>query len=69
LAVCAALYLYSSRYALIWFTILLGGLVLGSVVGYGVFAWKPTIVQLALMVAMIAEASYGWSIRGDCLDD
>jgi hypothetical protein len=69
LAACVALYLYSQHYALLFFTALLGGLVLGSLVGYGVFAWTPTVAQLSLTLAMIAEAAYGWTIQNDYLDD
>ncbi|MEN6451303.1 MAG: hypothetical protein ABFC96_12500 [Thermoguttaceae bacterium] len=65
LVACAALYLYSPHYALIYFSALLGSLILGSVIGYGVFAWKPTAMQLALTVAMIAETCYGWSVQSD----
>jgi hypothetical protein len=54
---------------LIYFTAVLGGLLLGSLVGYGVFAWKPTLMQVLLTLAMIAEASYGWSIQDYYLED
>ena len=69
LVACVALYLYSQRYALIFFTALLGGLLLGSLVGYAVFAWKPTLSQVLLTLAMMAEAAYGWSIQSYYLDD
>jgi hypothetical protein len=69
LALCGGMYLYSQRYALIFLTVLLGGLVLGTLVGCGVFAWKPTVSQFALIAAMFVEMSYGWSIREDYLDD
>jgi hypothetical protein len=69
LAACVALYLYSPRYALLYFTVLLGSVVLGSLVGYGVFNWKPTLMQVLLTLAMTAEAVYGWSIQGYYLDD
>jgi hypothetical protein len=36
----------------------LAGLLLGSLVGFGVFAWIPTVPQVLLTLAMIAEASY-----------
>ena len=69
LVACVALYLYSQRYALIFFTALLAGLLLGSLVGYAVFAWKPTLSQVLLTLAMMAEAAYGWSIQSYYLDD
>lgn len=69
LGVCVALYLYSPRYALLYFTVLLASLLLGSLVGYGVFNWKPTVMQVLLTIAMIAEASYGWTIQDYYLDD
>jgi ribose/xylose/arabinose/galactoside ABC-type transport system permease subunit len=68
LTICLILYLYSPHYALLIFTALLGGLLLGSLVGYGVFAWKPTISQFLLTLAMIAETVYGWSIQDYYLD-
>ena len=68
LATCVALYFYSPHYALVWFTILLGSLVLGSPIGYFFFAWKPTVAQVLLTLAMIAEACYGWSVQGYYLD-
>jgi hypothetical protein len=69
LATCAALFLYSPRYALFFFTALLGCLLLGSLVGYGVFAWKPTLMQALLTFAMIAETAYGWTIQDSYLED
>jgi hypothetical protein len=69
LAACVALYLYSPHYALLYFTALLGCLLLGSLVGYGVFNWNPTLMQVLLTLAMIAEVSYGWSIQNYYLDD
>jgi hypothetical protein len=69
LAVCVALYLYSPHYALLFFTALLAGLLLGSLVGYGVFAWTPTVPQVLLTLTMIAEAAYGWTIQDYYLDD
>ena len=69
LVLCGGLFLYSQRYALILFTILLGGLVLGTFVGWGVVAWKPTLSQLALIAAMSVEVSYGWTIREDYLNE
>jgi hypothetical protein len=69
LTTCLVLYLYSPHYALVFFTILLAGLLLGSFVGYGVFAWKPTMPQVLLTLAMVAEVAYGWTIQGYYLDD
>jgi hypothetical protein len=69
LATCAALFLYSPRYALFFFTALLACLLLGSLVGYGVFAWKPTLMQALLTFAMIAETAYGWTIQDFYLED
>jgi hypothetical protein len=69
LGVCVAVYLYSPRHALFFFTALVGGILLGSLVGYGVFDWKPTVMQGFLTIMMIAEAAYGWSIQDYYLDD
>jgi hypothetical protein len=69
LVACLVLYFYLPRYGLLLFTALLGGLLLGSVVGYGVFAWIPTIPQVLLTLAMIAESAYGWTVQDYYLDD
>lgn len=69
LGMCVALYLYSPRYSLLYFTVLLGSLLLGSLVGYSVFDWRPTAMQILLTIAMIAEACYGWSMQNYYLDD
>jgi hypothetical protein len=69
LVVCLGLFFFSQRYALILFSAVLGSLMLGSLVGYGVFAWKPTFVQLLLTVAMLAETYFGWNIEKYYLDD
>ena len=69
LAACLALYLYSQRYALFLFTTLLGGLLLGSLVGYGVYHWAPTIPQILLTLAVLAETVYGWMIQGEVFDE
>ena len=68
LATCVALYFYSPQYSLVFFTALLVCLLLGSLIGYGVFAWKPTVMQFVLTLVMAAEAICGWSVRGDYLD-
>jgi hypothetical protein len=66
---CPALFLlYSRHFGLVLFSILLGSLVLGSVVGYFMFAWTPTLVQWLLTVVMGVETAYGWTIHGDYFD-
>jgi hypothetical protein len=69
LSVCVALYLYSPRYALLFFTGILCCLLLGSLIGYIVFSWHPTLMQIVLTLMMIGEVSYGWSIQGCDLED
>ncbi len=69
LAICVALYLYSPHYALVFFTALLGWLLLGSLVGYGVLGRNPTVPQMLLTLTMIAETAYGWTIEDYYLDD
>ncbi len=66
---CVPLYLYSQRYALLFFSVLLGGFVLGTIVGCAVFGWTPTVAQALIMLGMGVEAVYGWTIQGDYLDD
>jgi hypothetical protein len=63
LAFCGGLYLYSPHYALILFSIFLGGFILGSLVGYCVYNWHSTWAQYLLMATMGAETVYGWSNR------
>jgi hypothetical protein len=69
LMTCLAVYFYSPTTGLSFFTVLLGGLVLGSIVGYAVFQWTPTVMQIVLTAAMIAEAGYGWSIQNYYLEE
>lgn len=69
LMTCLALYFYSPTTSLTCFTVLLCGLLLGSIVGYAVFQWRPTVMQILLTVAMIAEATYGWSIQNYYLEE
>ena len=69
MAFCAGLFLlFSQHYGLVFFTGLFASLVLGSIVGYLVFAWTPTVVQWLLTVAMGAETTYGWMIHGEYLE-
>ena len=69
LAVCLPLYFYSPHKALLFFTFLLGCLLLGSLIGCCVFVWKLTMFQVLLTLAMIAEVAYGWSIQSYYIDD
>lgn len=69
LAVCLALFRYSQHYGLVALSLLLGGLVLGSIIGPWVFAWRPTVPQILLTLAMLGEVAYGWSINNFYLDD
>ncbi len=59
----AALYLYSEHYALVFFSCVLGGLALGSLVGFAVFSWTPTWAQWALTAVMSVETVYCWNNR------
>jgi hypothetical protein len=70
LAFCVGFFsFFSRRWGVMLFTVLFAGIVLGSVVGYLVFAWTPTLVQWLLAFAMGAETWYAWSTRGECFDD
>jgi hypothetical protein len=57
------LYFYSQHFALIAFSILTADVLLGSVIGFAVYAWTPSILQHLLSVAMVAAAAYGWVQR------
>jgi hypothetical protein len=66
---CVALFLlYSQHWGLVFFTALFGGIVLGSIVGYLLFAWTPTLVQWLLTAAVGVETWYGWTKHGDYFD-
>ena len=55
------IYPFSQKSALLFFTLLISGLLLGSLVGYGVYAWSTTFSQSMLILAMIALTGYGWA--------
>jgi hypothetical protein len=60
--------LYSQHYGLVVFSVFFGGVALGSLVGYFVFAWTPTLMQWMLTIATGAETIYGWTVHEDYLE-
>jgi hypothetical protein len=68
LVVCGILYFFSPRSALYLFTVLALGVWVGTLVGWGVFQWRPSPAQHLLGVAMTATAIYGWRIRDEYMD-
>lgn len=68
LAIPGLLYFLSPRHALIVFSLIPALLLLGSLVGYAVFAWTPTWAQWALSAATIVATSYYWNRRDGLFD-
>lgn len=58
----------SQHYGLVMFTGLPVTLLLGTTVGYLVFAWTPTLVQWLLTFVAGAEAYYGWAMTNEYFD-
>lgn len=59
---CAALWFYLPRYGLGLLAGFTFSIFLGTLVGWGVFQWTPTISQHILSVGLITLLGYGWSI-------
>ncbi len=57
------LYFYSQHFALIAFSCLAGGILAGTVIGFAVYAWTPSVFQHLLSLVMVAAAAYGWTQR------
>ena len=66
LLIGGGLFLHAPRLGLIVLTGLLGTILLGSIVGYLAFAWKPTLVQWLLTATMSVQSVYGWAKFGNC---
>ena len=63
LAVPLLIYFYSQHYALIAFSLLTAAVLAGSLVGFVLFAWTPSILQHLLSAVMVVAAAYGWAQR------
>ena len=61
-------FVFSPRNSLYLFTVLTFGVWLGTLVGWGVFQWTPTLAQHLLGAAMTVTAIYGWRIRDEYMD-
>jgi hypothetical protein len=60
---CAILAGWIGQKGLYVFMFATASLVLGSAVGFLVYAWTPTLVQHGLSAAMIATSIYAWAQR------
>ncbi len=55
--------IYSRHYGALVFAVFPAGLLLGSIVGFGVLQWTPSVCQHLLCVSALATAGYAWSQR------
>ncbi len=63
LFIAVNLSLWSPHYALVAFTIIGLGIPLGTVIGWGVFQWTPSVCQCLLTASIIATLWYCWKNR------
>ncbi len=60
LAATAVVAAFSRHYGLVMFTFFPIGLLLGSIVGYLVFEWTSSLLQLLLVFVSATASVYGW---------
>lgn len=61
----ALVFLVSRSYGLLYLTFVTACVLIGSVWGWIMFQWMPTLAQHALSVALIVTLAYGWTHRED----